>query len=214
VERHRKNKIKIRREVLEAVEENTGNKIKIDKNDNFDNLSSYDNLDNSGNSNINNIKIPNFVFSPNKENNQFININKENENFESDDEDSHNNSRQNPNSLISISKEVYAYLKDMNESKGSHVTEYILKHLEKSQTNLSFKNIQRRVYDAINVMNAVGIIRKEKNNLLFRGGISNTCLGRAKNKNEKKNLKEKIKNKINSINSKQHELIGLCTKVS
>ena len=134
-----------------------------------------------------------------------------------DDEDSDSvcNNKMNPNSLISISKEVFSFLKEKTESKGSNVTEYILRHLKKSQTNLSFKNIQRRVYDAINVMNAVGIIRKDKNILVFKGKMNFTegiKTGKTK-PNDLKSLKEKIKLKRSSINNKQHELVGLCSKV-
>ena len=35
--------------------------------------------------------------------------------------------------------------------------------------NISFKNIQRRVYDAINVISAVGLISKYKTNLIYDG---------------------------------------------
>lgn len=35
--------------------------------------------------------------------------------------------------------------------------------------SISFKNIQRRVYDAINVLSAIGIISKLKSNLIYNG---------------------------------------------
>jgi hypothetical protein len=123
-------------------------------------------------------------------------------------------SKTNANSLISISKEVYVYLREMIESKGSNVTEYILKQLKKSQSNLSFKNIQRRVYDAINVMNAVGILHKEKNNLFFKGKMNFSSSKCKRNKNESsKYLREMVRQKRNLINSKQHELVGISAKV-
>ncbi len=134
-----------------------------------------------------------------------------------DDSDNYSiNSKSNPNSLISISKEVHHYLKEMVESKGSSVTEYILSQLRKSQTNLSFKNIQRRVYDAINVMSAVGILKKDKNDLIFkgiRGFISIPSKSKRKRVNTLKDLKEMVKQKKSLINTKQHELVGMCTKV-
>lgn len=133
---------------------------------------------------------------------------------ENDEEESLNICNNNPNSLISISKEVYCYLKKMKNSKGSSVTEYILQNLKTSQGSLSFKNIQRRVYDAINVMNAVGIIFKQKNNLHFKGRIKLKSPNLESKHNFKSRIiKEKTKNIASSINSKQYELIGLCAKV-
>ena len=41
--------------------------------------------------------------------------------------------------------------------------------MNKKRMNISFKNIQRRVYDAINVISAVGLISKNKTNLVYDG---------------------------------------------
>lgn len=147
-------------------------------------------------------------------------VNNLNESMDSETDSVTVSSRMNPNSLISISREVYSYLREMVESKGSSVTEYILKQLKKSQTNLSFKNIQRRVYDAINVMAAVGILHKEKNNLFFKGRMNSAMSSRgissrktSRNRHHTKFLRERIREKKITINSKQYELIGLCSKV-
>jgi hypothetical protein len=223
-DREKRYKIKIRREILDAV-----NPVEVVQTQELNNHDSKEYINNKINSNnkfqesfsnsheySNKLKIPNFDYKKKVPEQNTPKSLQENENFlqDSEDDDSHYNSRQNPNSLISISKEVYSYLKNMKESKGSEVTEYILEHLKKSQNNLSFKNIQRRVYDAINVMNAVGIIYKDRNNLMFRGGMENLRLAsKPKPRNENKVIKEQIKNKINSINAKQHELVALCTKV-
>lgn len=32
-----------------------------------------------------------------------------------------------------------------------------------------FKNVQRRVYDALNVLNALGIVEKKRNNIVYKG---------------------------------------------
>lgn len=66
------------------------------------------------------------------------------------------------NSLINISKEVYKYIKNCKQTKGTDVTNHILNILSSKGNKLNYKNIQRRVYDAINVMNAIGIISKDK----------------------------------------------------
>lgn len=71
------------------------------------------------------------------------------------------------NSLISISKEVFKYIKQKGETKGSEVTNHILKLLQSKGNKLNYKNIQRRVYDAINVMSAIGVIIKDKGNISY-----------------------------------------------
>lgn len=72
------------------------------------------------------------------------------------------------NGLISISSEVYRFIKENKTAKGSEVTEHIIRELYKNGVkSLNFKNIQRRVYDAINVMSAIGIITKNKQEIKF-----------------------------------------------
>ncbi len=88
------------------------------------------------------------------------------------------------NSLISISKEVYKFIKQKHYTKGSDVTNHILDVLSSKKVKLNYKNIQRRVYDAINVMCAIGLINKEKGNITF---ISN----------DEKNINN---DKINNVN--------------
>ena len=71
-------------------------------------------------------------------------------------------------SLIGISKLVFDYLKTIVYTTGNEVTDHI-KNMLKSKKNdqLNQKNIQRRVYDAINVMCAVGLIKKNKQKIQF-----------------------------------------------
>jgi hypothetical protein len=120
----------------------------------------------------------------------------------------------NPNSLISISREVLKYLEETRCTKGTDVTKHILLQLNVSQDDLSFKNIQRRVYDAINVMNAIGILHKDKNNLFYKG---HTNFKKLFNKTgvPRRNsvLKDKLNYKAQRINAKQQELMALSLKV-
>jgi hypothetical protein len=160
-----------------------------------------------------------------KENESFIekNITLENEVKEEDDDESDDecdfafHSKSNSNSLISISKEVFQFLKTKKQIKSSHVTEYILKLLKKSHLNLSFKNIQRRVYDAINVMCAIGILKKEKNQLFFEGGRGIRSEIKKSKKlyriNKLENLMEPIRKSRIQINDRQRDLVVLCSKV-
>ena len=107
-----------------------------------------------------------------------------NNNFENESDSENKNKEITRNSLISISKEVYKFIKQKHYTKGSDVTNHILNVLSSKKVKLNYKNIQRRVYDAINVMCAIGLINKEKGNITF---ISN----------DEKNINN---DKINNVN--------------
>ena len=78
-------------------------------------------------------------------------------------EKSKNKNNHSKNSLIEISKLVLDYIKTKEKKTGNQITEYILKVLQPDNSDkLIKKNIQRRVYDAINVMNSLGLIKKNK----------------------------------------------------
>ena len=111
---------------------------------------------------------------------------------ESQDKLSNENQR---HSLIGISRLVYKYLKEVENTTGNEVTEHIknvLKPKKNDQSNQ--KNIQRRVYDAINVMCAVGLIKKNKQEITF--------LKKNKENNNNINLNNNIinENENNNIN--------------
>ena len=94
-------------------------------------------------------------------------------------------------SLISISNLVYQYLTTIENTTGNEVTEHIKNKLQSKKNDQSNqKNIQRRVYDAINVMCAVGLIKKDKQNIEFL----------QKNNKENTNNNNKILNKKTNIN--------------
>ena len=119
------------------------------------------------------------------------------------------------NSLISISKEVYKFIKQKHYTKGSDVTNHILEVLSSKKAKLNYKNIQRRVYDAINVMCAIGLINKEKGNITFISNddkILNNENSNISNFNKENNLENNQDIKINliknNIKEKQNELIS------
>ena len=98
-------------------------------------------------------------------------------------------------SLISISKLVFDFLKQIENTTGNNVTEHIKNVLQPKKNDQSNqKNIQRRVYDAINVMCAVGLIKKNKQEIQFL----------KKFKNEKNNNSININNINNIINEKSN----------
>ncbi len=102
------------------------------------------------------------------------------------------------------------------------MTDHILnKIVRENVVNLRFKNMQRRVYDAINVMHAVGVIQKNKSNLRFidrtshvKKDNSNNSTDPVEYENTIKSLKEKLNLKFSEINKKQHELAALSSKVN
>ena len=121
-------------------------------------------------------------------------------------------------SLIGISKLVFDYLKTIVHTTGNDVTEHI-KNVFKSKKNdqSNQKNIQRRVYDAINVMCAVGLIRKnkqqiqflKKNNLTSNIIRINNDLDESQINDEDKSdeIDKKIQEKMEELEQKRKELI-------
>ena len=95
-------------------------------------------------------------------------------------------------SLIEISKLVLDYIKKEKNKTGNEITEYILKAFKPEKDEKIQKNIQRRVYDAINIMNAAGLIQKNKQQIKY-------IPLKEKNK-DTNNFKNAIKLNFNEIN--------------
>lgn len=98
-------------------------------------------------------------------------------------------------SLIEISKLVLDYIKKEKNKTGNEITEHILKVFKPEKNEKIQKNIQRRVYDAINIMNAAGLIQKNKQQIKY-------IPLKEKNKNEN-NFKNAIKLNFNEINEEE-----------
>ena len=70
------------------------------------------------------------------------------------------------NSLIIISQEVHKFIQEHKTTTGPEVTKHIINTLtKKGVVARNYKNIQRRVYDAINVMSSLKLIKKSKQNI-------------------------------------------------
>ena len=70
------------------------------------------------------------------------------------------------NSLIIISQEVHKFIQENKITTGPEVTKHIINTLtKKGVVARNYKNIQRRVYDAINVMSSLKLIKKSKQNI-------------------------------------------------
>ena len=122
------------------------------------------------------------------------------------------------NSLISISKEVFKYIKAKIQTKGSDVTNHILSILTTKGNKLNYKNIQRRVYDAINVMSAIGIISKDKGTITYLQNNLSSYNGTPFNDDKTQatpNIEEadeEIEKLNNSIKQKQNMLMQQCSQ--
>ena len=122
------------------------------------------------------------------------------------------NTESQKHSLISISKLVFEYIKKVVYTTGNEVTEHIKNILHsKKNDRLNQKNIQRRVYDAINVMCAVGLIKKNKQKIQFlqndsEEGEDNSNKELNINEKEKINIEGKIKDKLYELEEKRKKL--------
>lgn len=73
--------------------------------------------------------------------------------------------------MIPITKEILKFVKEKEKTTLDHVTNYIIELLNQHEGNngkqmsLSKTNIQRRVYDSVNVMSSVGVLIKNGNEL-------------------------------------------------
>ena len=52
---------------------------------------------------------------------------------------------------------------------GTEIAEKILEIYKKQKKNEDFKNIQRRVYDALNVLSALKFIKKDSGRIIWQG---------------------------------------------
>jgi len=55
------------------------------------------------------------------------------------------------------------------ETTGTNIARRILEIYRSKRMCMDFKNVQRRVYDALNVLSALGIIHKDRNRIHYRG---------------------------------------------
>ena len=125
-----------------------------------------------------------------------------------------NNLKIQKHSLINISNLVYDFLKKTVHTTGNEVTTHIKNIIQSNNNQPNQKNIQRRVYDAINVMWAVGLIKKNKKEIKFINYKNKNNAIKSINKiNEEKEeeksdeTQEKINEKNNELQEKRNQLI-------
>ena len=61
----------------------------------------------------------------------------------------------------------YRVLQEIQQSKETTGTDIATKIMQSCSLKLDFKNVQRRVYDALNVLCALGVTTKFKNKIQF-----------------------------------------------
>ena len=127
-----------------------------------------------------------------------------------------NNLKIQKHSLINISNLVYDFLKKTVHTTGNDVTTHIKNIIQSNNNQPNQKNIQRRVYDAINVMCAVGLIKKNKQEIKFINyknknnaikSINNINEEKKEEKSKSDETEEKINEKNNELQEKRNQLI-------
>ena len=77
---------------------------------------------------------------------------------------------------------------------GTEIANEILELYKRFSDKVDFKNVQRRVYDALNVLSAMEIIIKEKNHISYNE--ENEFIDDNAITNDKKSMKEKVLNYV------------------
>eukprot|EP00347_Sterkiella_histriomuscorum_P005849 403355038 len=71
--------------------------------------------------------------------------------------------------LVFLSKKVLEEVSTKHETTGTNIANHILEIYKERNMKLDFKNVQRRVYDALNVLSALDVITKDRNKITFKG---------------------------------------------
>lgn len=73
--------------------------------------------------------------------------------------------------LINLSRQVLEHVRSTEKTTGNQIAKDIIRGFSEDTFDSEFKNIQRRVYDALNVLHALSIISKNRNEIKYRGLI-------------------------------------------
>mmetsp|Transcript_15430 Transcript_15430/g.22397 ORF Transcript_15430/g.22397 Transcript_15430/m.22397 type:complete len:242 (+) Transcript_15430:33-758(+) len=73
--------------------------------------------------------------------------------------------------LIHLSRQVLEKVRSAGVTTGNQLAKEIIQDFSGRVLDLEFKNIQRRVYDALNVLDALNVISKYRNEIRYRGLI-------------------------------------------
>lgn len=78
--------------------------------------------------------------------------------------------------LINLSRQVLEHVQSTEKTTGNQIAKEIIKGFSEEVVDAEFKNIQRRVYDALNVLHALSIISKNRNEIKYRGLVDRNDL--------------------------------------
>ena len=78
--------------------------------------------------------------------------------------------------LINLSRQVLEHVQSTEKTTGNQIAKEIIKGFSEEVVDSEFKNIQRRVYDALNVLHALSIISKNRNEIKYRGLVDRNDL--------------------------------------
>jgi hypothetical protein len=136
----------------------------------------------------------------------------------------------NKKKLVFLSRRVYERAKELYITNGTHIAREILEESKKLRMNFDFKNVQRRVYDALNVLTALDMIKKDRNKIefirdiheVFGDGSRNTNSTPEKTKEDKlaevairsKELQTKKDSVFESIREKRQYLSEITVQVA
>jgi hypothetical protein len=73
---------------------------------------------------------------------------------------------------VFLSKKVLEEVILHKDTTGTKIAQRILDIYRHKRMNMDFKNVQRRVYDALNVLSALGIIHKDRNRIHYKGVLT------------------------------------------
>jgi len=87
-----------------------------------------------------------------------------------EEEDSDDDDKRKDKKLVFLSRSVLQQVRQRPMVTGTQIANEILEMYKQfcdEGQKVDFKNVQRRVYDALNVLSAMGIIRKDKYNIIY-----------------------------------------------
>jgi len=86
---------------------------------------------------------------------------------ESEEEENDSPTKKKDKKLVFLSRSVLKSVRKREQTTGTEIAYEILDLYKKFSDRVDFKNVQRRVYDALNVLSAMNIITKNKNTIQY-----------------------------------------------
>ena len=112
----------------------------------------------------------------------------------------------NPKGLRHFALAVCNKVKEKGMTTYNEVADELVQEFESQDGRADEKNIRRRVYDALNVLSAMDIIRKDKKDIIWKGLPANVSA-------EVKELKEEMDSRCERIAKKEEHLMELSNQL-